>query len=653
MRPQTQQPPRSRRICLIALFVYIAVLYTAWTFFARSRAHSHRHGGADGGHPVALRQLPRDKDGHGAAPEPSDSEGIEAREAIDTGAVDEPEVKPAAPAPPTPASTPGRTSPSTPAGTPPSTPAPVKPSPPPPAPVKPSPPPPAPVKPPPAPPAASRPKVFMTMAAGDSAGRHALALTQSLRDTGSKAPIVILLFRGGIGSSACRRDDGGAWFKAHPERSAIKCSGPETVAEEIISPSLVASFQRLDATLRVLDPIPLTKYTEHMPGGASTFWGMALNKLVAFNLTEYGNIVFFDSDTLVLQNVDNLLDAPTFTASFTYHCCNGVAPADMSGGLWVFEPATWIWEKAQELMHRGEYVNDLDGYPKYDAEGNRVVRHWTVGELNIGAWGGGGVCPLGGRSPVFSPVSPPSPPLQFAKYLRAKTPPTWTAQVGVCDGVLVGGAPSFTLPVLPPPTPPLPQPEWPAILDNFHGYVEDLRMLPGKMDQLPGVTSPAPLWSKASKADLTAHAAYGYRNHHVKRLWPGFNEGAHAASVAAGGRKEVWRALSLEYDQCAQSICNCVKKRHIPHKYKSLHITCLEPGTVSKPGDYNTEAEFMQALVGQSPCTRYYMGMWYKVYARASVDGGLPAPKWTGEDVFVDLPKELEDLPTAASVVAG
>ena len=155
----------------------------------------------------------------------------------------------------------------------------------------------------------------VTMAAGNTAARGVVALVQSLRDTNTRAQdIVVMLSRGGQGSPECRD---GAW-KAMMKRSHVNCAGPDTIPEEIISPKYCDALRRMGAILMPIDEIPSTPYTAHIPGGRSTFWGMALNKLRVFHLTQYRKVLWMDGDTLVLKNVDHLFAAPMLTAAMTY-----------------------------------------------------------------------------------------------------------------------------------------------------------------------------------------------------------------------------------------------------------------------------------------------------------------------------------------------
>lgn len=76
--------------------------------------------------------------------------------------------------------------------------------------------------------------VIMTMIAGNGAARHAVALVQSLRDVGTKADaIIVMLQQGGMGSPECYDP---AWRRANNRPDILGCSGPDSIAEEIVSP---------------------------------------------------------------------------------------------------------------------------------------------------------------------------------------------------------------------------------------------------------------------------------------------------------------------------------------------------------------------------------------------------------------------------------
>ena len=113
------------------------------------------------------------------------------------------------------------------------------------------------------------------------------------------------------------------------------------IPEEILHPTLVSALRRLDVRFVMHEPLPLTRYTTGIAGGTGLSWGMSLNKLVVFNLTQYRKVVFMDADTLALQNLDHLFgpEYPHFSSAVTEACCNGNAPGMPSGGFWVLEPS--------------------------------------------------------------------------------------------------------------------------------------------------------------------------------------------------------------------------------------------------------------------------------------------------------------------------
>lgn len=111
-----------------------------------------------------------------------------------------------------------------------------------------------------------------------------------------------------------------AWKKKN-KRETINCAGDQTIEAEIISEQYVQTLHKLGAQTLIIDPIPDTPYTI-IPGGRQIFWGMAFNKLKIFNLTQYEKVIWMDSDTMVLRNLDHIVHEPMFTAAMTYDCCN-------------------------------------------------------------------------------------------------------------------------------------------------------------------------------------------------------------------------------------------------------------------------------------------------------------------------------------------
>ena len=115
------------------------------------------------------------------------------------------------------------------------------------------------------------PPFLLAQASGDENGLLALALVQSLRDVGTTVPtILIMLMRGGVGSADCVNPE----WKAARGRTEVRCHSGDTIAPEIVSESILAEFERLGAVVEVHDPIPTTPFTEGIPGGTQSFWGM-------------------------------------------------------------------------------------------------------------------------------------------------------------------------------------------------------------------------------------------------------------------------------------------------------------------------------------------------------------------------------------------
>lgn len=138
---------------------------------------------------------------------------------------------------------------------------------------------------------------YVTLATGNDAARGVIVLVQSLRDVGTRVDkIIVMLSRGGMGSPECRGEDGGAWKRANKREHIHHCGGPDTVAEEIVSPVFVETLKRIGATVVVVDEIPSTPFTEGIPGGRATFWGMALNKLRVYNMTGFRKVIWMDGE---------------------------------------------------------------------------------------------------------------------------------------------------------------------------------------------------------------------------------------------------------------------------------------------------------------------------------------------------------------------
>lgn len=248
---------------------------------------------------------------------------------------------------------------------------------------------------------------IITMATGDPAARFAITLMQSLINVGTQVPnLIVLLFRGGGGSQDCRNGT----VKAERGRPHQHCGGSDTLDWEIVSQKYLDAFERMGVQYIVMDGIKRNEFTSMIPGGESSFWGMAFNKLRVFEFMQFRKILWLDSDILVLKNIDHLLLEPDFTAAFTNDCSNPkyvficfVSPywlcnlcilllttlfllplfvnlhyntcsggGKMSGGMWSFTP------KQEYLDLLDELINNPHPYSTENGGG------WHFGDMDVG-----------------------------------------------------------------------------------------------------------------------------------------------------------------------------------------------------------------------------------------------------------------------------
>ena len=187
---------------------------------------------------------------------------------------------------------------------------------------------------------------IITLAVGDAAAKHAVALAQQLRETETVIPrIIVLLSRGGMGSEDCHNETLRTLKGKH-----YRCSSQYVQPDDIISQKYLDALARLGVEVRIIDEIPNTEYTTLIPGGRATFWGMSFNKLRIFAMTEFRKVMFIDADVMIMRNIDYIMLEPDFTAAFTTECCNGGARGKLGGGLWVFEPSAARWNYTQEMI---------------------------------------------------------------------------------------------------------------------------------------------------------------------------------------------------------------------------------------------------------------------------------------------------------------
>ncbi len=83
-------------------------------------------------------------------------------------------------------------------------------------------------------------------------------------------------------------------------------------------------------------------------------WQVAINKVRAWQLTEYTKILFFDLDSLVLKNLDFLLNYPELTAS------NDQAEEVLIDTYKILNPGIMVLKPSNETFNRFiKYCNDL------------------------------------------------------------------------------------------------------------------------------------------------------------------------------------------------------------------------------------------------------------------------------------------------------
>lgn len=58
-----------------------------------------------------------------------------------------------------------------------------------------------------------------------------------------------------------------------------------------------------------------------------TFWSVAFNKMLVFSFAEFRKVVWMDSDSFALKNLDHLMHLPAFSATALPACCHGIGPA--------------------------------------------------------------------------------------------------------------------------------------------------------------------------------------------------------------------------------------------------------------------------------------------------------------------------------------
>lgn len=392
----------------------------------------------------------------------------------------------------------------------------------------------------------------ITMASDNEAGLMALALMQSLRDVETRVPkLIVLLMKGG---------------RAHCHALSAGCnySDPGHIISKEISDGLLG----LDVELRLLAPLPVTEFTNQISGGSQAFWGMAFNKLTIFGMTEFRRLLWLDSDTIMLRNVDHLLVQPSFTAAFTNDCNNRAAAAKVSGGMWVVDPSKERMEEILELTRSGKLG---DG------------QEWRLGDMEIVLYlfakftrksREDGLWPKSydtsqGRVPGLELIDP----LYAPRGQHARVP-AGPLPAELAEARAQGKVPWFPLDV------------------RYDYLVQECGFVPERYLGLP----------------RDAAAEIGLADAEDGRPWGRGTDPLVAAGLPikrlSAEERAAWKPLASQTGYSDGLI--------------SLHFSCMAPPLV-KPAGYGDEAGLVKSLTAfKSPCARQAILLWYSKVLRAS-----------------------------------
>ncbi len=90
-------------------------------------------------------------------------------------------------------------------------------------------------------------------------------------------------------------------------------------------------------------------------------------------------MLLYAADTLVLRNLDHIVNEPTFTSAYTFSCCNRNDLPRISGGLWVLEPDVRVGLYMWQLMLEGQPTLRTDG----TIDENVPRRTWEQSDMDL------------------------------------------------------------------------------------------------------------------------------------------------------------------------------------------------------------------------------------------------------------------------------
>jgi alpha-N-acetylglucosamine transferase len=159
-------------------------------------------------------------------------------------------------------------------------------------------------------------KAYITVLSTNEYLDGVLALNQSLKDVGSKYPLVVAITN-----------------NIHP------------FAREILSSIKVEMIELEEFSFS-------EKCKKKMRSHGAPHWAHTAAKLQVFGLTQFEKIIYLDSDMLVLKNIDHLFDCPHMTAAIDSPMIseeNKEKHSHLNSGLMVIEPAAEIESQLKQL----------------------------------------------------------------------------------------------------------------------------------------------------------------------------------------------------------------------------------------------------------------------------------------------------------------
>eukprot|EP01112_Ceratiomyxa_fruticulosa_P011132 TRINITY_DN2999_c0_g1_i1.p1 TRINITY_DN2999_c0_g1~~TRINITY_DN2999_c0_g1_i1.p1 ORF type:complete len:329 (+),score=59.48 TRINITY_DN2999_c0_g1_i1:379-1365(+) len=163
-----------------------------------------------------------------------------------------------------------------------------------------------------------KPPAFVTMVSSDF-WKQGLVLLQTARDQGVTHPFVVMVV------DQNNLSPGDPNFSHLPQEA-------------------VDAFTRLNGELRYIEPVPVPEHAKF----DNPRWALAWNKLRAFTFTEYGRLVFLDSDMMIMKDVSEMVTFPDFsTAPGQSEPCE--THHGINGGVLIFTPNMTLFDELIEF----------------------------------------------------------------------------------------------------------------------------------------------------------------------------------------------------------------------------------------------------------------------------------------------------------------